>query len=390
VFHEKFVYKSEVKPGSQSLVHPKELTSLVQDLRKMRPWPGLQKLATLLLILTCLCWIIFGTDSLLVFLGSSVMFSVVYASLLITTHDASHGTLTGWHLFDEVFPRVISILPFWPHGTYTEIHKLHHKMNGAVLEDPERTHWTIQEYKNASWAGKLYAKHQVLIRSFVFGGFGLLAEMIRDGVKFGKRSKGVRKALWFDLCTLTLGFSALVATSIHFGKFWKFAALYLVLERVTGGILQTRNTIEHYGLWGKMPNYFETQIFNCRNIKTNFLMSWYFNGLNFHSAHHAFPDIPFFNLEEAHGRFQKLFSAKNRPLVEDDGYFKTFGSLLSHPCLVNASPEEILVQSENNPSTEKFNLKQFVTVISALRPSQNAKAWMQAVQKRLGSFPFAG
>ena len=366
---------------SAPVIPPKELAQVVQDLRTMSPWPGLRKITTLVLIISAFLYVIFGTESLWVFVVSSVGFAFFYASLLFTTHDACHKTLTGWKWFDEVFPRVISVLPFWPHATYQELHKLHHKMNGAALEDPERTHWSYEEYLNSGFVGRVYARHQVFARTFLLGGFGLITELFKEGIRISKRSPAVRKALLWDLATLGIGFGSLVGISIHFGVFWKFAAFYLCLERITGGIIQTRNTLEHYGLWGRHSNYFETQLYNCRNIKTHSLVSWYFNGLNFHSVHHAFPDLPFFNLKEGHKRLSTLLAQKGKPLIETKGYLTTFWTLLKSPCLVHTPP---LAASEPLPSVFSN------TVFSALRSPQSARAWIQAVQKKLGSFPFAG
>jgi fatty acid desaturase len=106
---------------------------------------------------------------------------------------------------------------------------------------------------------------------------------------------------------------------------WKYLALWVILERVGGGLLQFRAHILHFGLWGKEANFFETQIFNSRNIRTNTFTSWYFVHLNFHSVHHAFPTVPFYNLREAHSRLRRLYSASEgrRELIEDTGYFQT-------------------------------------------------------------------
>jgi fatty acid desaturase len=374
-------FKLNVQSSSPSvaIAPPKDWVDLVKDLRTTRPWPGLLKVFTLLLILATLCWVAFGTQSVWVFLVSSTVFAVFYASLLITTHDASHGTLTGLELFDEIFPRFASILAFWPHGIYKEVHKLHHKMNGTQLDDPERVHWTHEEYVSSGILGRLYAKNQVFVRTFVFGGFGLLLEMLRDSFKYSKRSVNFKRALVLDICYLTIGFGSMLVAAAHFGVLLKFIAFYFIIERVTGGVLQTRNSLEHYGLWGKRANYFETQLFSCRNIRTNPLMSWYFNGLNFHSVHHAFPDIPFYKLCAAHSRFQNALTKKGHPLVEEDGYFRTFGQILSSPCLIS-TPSEAVGKPLPPPRTH----------LSANRLSQNARVWILAVQKKLSSFPFAG
>ena len=45
----------------------------------------------------------------------------------------------------------------------------------------------------------------------------------------------------------------------------------------------------------------------ARRSTTSRPVSWFFNHLNFHSVHHAFPRVPFYALEEAHQRFLALY-----------------------------------------------------------------------------------
>lgn len=113
------------------------------------------------------------------------------------------------------------------------------------------------------------------------------------------------------------------------------------MERCTGAVMQWRSHIEHYGLWGKGRHYFETQVYTCRNIVTNGFTSWFFNRLNFHSVHHAFPRVPFYLLETAHRRFLELYgSATIEHLVEDSGYLATSLRLATNPCVIGAADEK--------------------------------------------------
>src|SRR6185312_4468066 len=124
---------------------------------------------------------------------------VSYAAWLITTHDAIHHTLTGWRWFDEIVPRLISWPIFWMHGMYAEVHKLHHKMNGDDLADPERIQWTVGEYERAGPLGRFYVRHQWFIDVFVGGGFLLIYETARECLKHYRKSKSIRRQVWLDL-----------------------------------------------------------------------------------------------------------------------------------------------------------------------------------------------
>ena len=321
------------------IVKPGELTRALADLHVVKPWPGVVRtLLTVPTILLCFA-LALTTQSIWVFLAAGLFGALLLATIAITTHDAIHHTLTGWAWFDEILPRLVSYPVLWPHGIYSELHKIHHKMNGQDLEDPERMQWTQEEYENASFFGKWAFRNQFFLAVFVLGGFGFIFEHFMQGVKFGRRSKAVRRALAQDLVAIVLVNVTIYTLMSYANLSLQYFMFYLLLERVGGGILQFRAYIEHYGLWGKQANYFETQIFTCRNIKTNNLMSLYFNRLNFHSVHHAFPTVPFYNLPEAHRRLTAIYCEKGSPLIEDDGYLKTAVQLARAPRYIPIAPE---------------------------------------------------
>ena len=317
------------------VVTAKDLQRVVQDLQTTEPMPGLIK--TAVLVSLTLGFIALGFSASYSPLG--VLFAAVagvfFGAWIITTHDAIHHTLTGISWFDEFVPRLFSFPCLWFHGTYSEIHKLHHKMNGDDVADPERVQWTLEEYNQAPPLVRFYIRHQWAIDIFVFAGIGLIIKTLRQGFKFYDRSKGLRREMWLDIVGI-LGANLLVyGVASRFGLASWWGITWLILERVGGGIMQWRAHIEHYGLWGKGRHYFETQAYNCRNIRTDRLTSWYFNHLNFHSVHHAFPRVPFYKLETAHKRFLELYGRHGvEPLEEVDGYLKSSMKLAFAPKVI--------------------------------------------------------
>jgi fatty acid desaturase len=61
---------------------------------------------------------------------------------------------------------------------------------------------------------------------------------------------------------------------------------------------------------------------------------FFFNGLNYHSVHHAFPSIPFYHLREAHTRIRDYCTQKNVPLKEEPGYARVALSIIRKPTFV--------------------------------------------------------
>ncbi len=60
----------------------------------------------------------------------------------------------------------------------------------------------------------------------------------------------------------------------------------------------------------------------------------FFNGLNFHSVHHAFPRVPFPHLAEAHRRVAKICEDAGAPLPVGHGYARTLVALARAPALL--------------------------------------------------------
>jgi fatty acid desaturase len=303
----------------------------VTEFESVRPWPGLIKTALMAALTLPAGYFALTAASTAAFVVWSLAAGCLYASWLITTHDALHHTLTGWRWFDELVPRLVAHPIIWMHGTYGEIHKLHHKMNGSDFDDPERVQWTVAEYEAASPLGRFYARDQWLFVILVFGGIGLIYDTVKQARKFAPRSQALRRQLQLDIALIAAWNVAIYSYAAAHGSALRYLAFWFILERIGGGVLQWRAHIEHYGLWGKGRHYFETQTLVCRNLRTSGFASWFFNRLNYHSVHHAFPRVPFYNLAAAHRKLAAL-----GPLVEDESYLATAWRLASHPTLIGA------------------------------------------------------
>ncbi|NBO38850.1 fatty acid desaturase [bacterium] len=307
------------------------LSRTVADLQNTRPAPGLWRFTSataLMFVSLALAYQNQLQDAL--FYAFAMLAGVFFAAAAVTTHDAIHHTLTGIKWFDEISARFVTWGVLWPHGVYSELHKLHHKMNGVDLRDPERVTYSQDEYQAAGFFARFIIRHQLLIAVFIGGGIGMIIGHLRRASGFIHQSKGLRRQMAFDAIGIIVVNGSLYALAAAHGELLKAVVLYVLVERVGGGLLQLRAHVEHYGLGGKRSNYFATQLHACRNIETNPAMSWLFNGLNFHSIHHAFPKVPFYNLQEAHERMEKLLASQGaEPLPSSQGYLKTFLALAS-------------------------------------------------------------
>ena len=312
-----------------------DLRLAVKDLTKVNPGVGLLRftiLVSLLLTFVILAWM---RDNLVWFSVNTAIASIFYAFCLISTHDSSHYTLTGWSWFETIAPRLLSYPMLWPYGVYAELHNLHHGWNGRDWRDPERIQWTKAEYTEASPLLRRYVRHQWVIDIFILGGLGLITKTLVNGVRLKSIRPRLRWQLGIDIGGMILIQGILGFIAINSGVVWRYLLFWLILERVIGIVTQTRDHLEHYGMWTQKGGHQLTQLYACRNLKVNGVTNCLMGGLPYHAVHHCFPDIPFNRLPEAFKRIQLVLEQNNLPLMKQDpGYFYSTWKLSNQPALI--------------------------------------------------------
>lgn len=322
-------------------VSANDLAKAVAPFEKTEPWPGIFKLMTHVFMLGSILVVTWTnhSDPMVFWLGT-LSFSLLYPAMLITTHDALHSTFTGIKLIDEIYPRLISYPLFWFHGVYTQVHKLHHKMNGADLRDPERVQWTREEYDNLSGFSKFNARHQWIMSLFVYAGVGLIIKTVVRGLGFWNKSKAMRIGFITDVLGMLVVNGILLSYLNSKGLLLEYFYFWLATQYVAGMMLQYRAFVEHYGFWGKGDHFYDTQVRNCRNIETNAFGEWYFNGLCHHTIHHAFLKVPFYKLKAAHDAMDELYVNAGRGHIPyEKGYLKSALKHVGKTRVIKENPE---------------------------------------------------
>ena len=346
---------------SNYLINSTKLTEdfqkVTSDLHQINPFAGLLRFSLLGITFLSLVKIAWSTSNNFLFCTTTIFAGLLYAFWLICTHDMVHQTLTGWAWFNTIMPRVISWPMLWPYSIYAALHQLHHGWNGRDLRDPERVQWTSQEYQNAHPFVQWYVRHQWIIDIFLAGGVGLIIKTFIHGWYYRKLVPRLRQQIFLDVGGMVLVHGILLIFAISNGELLRYLLFWLILERVIGIVMQTRDHLEHYGLWKKAETYQLTQLYASRNLQANFFVGWLMGGLNYHAVHHAFPGIPFNHLPEAFYRIQKVLEVHGLPLMKlDDGYLKKTFWLISHGALIDESnSSEIagynqMILSKNNMS----------------------------------------
>ncbi|MBW4428656.1 MAG: fatty acid desaturase [Nostoc desertorum CM1-VF14] len=312
-----------------------DLQQVTADLHQVNPKAGLLRfsiLGSIFLGLVILAW---SVPNSILFVVATMLSGVFYSFWLICTHDMTHQTLTGWKWFDSIMPRLMSWPMLWPYSIYAEIHRLHHGWNGIDLRDPERIQWTFEEYQQAQPYIRWYISHQWLFDILILGGIGLIIKSFIKGVRLQKLVSSMRRQVMLDATGIVFVHSVLLMLAMFHGEILRYILFWLILERIIGIVVQTRDHLEHYGLWGKFTTHQLTQLYACRNIETSSLVGWLMGGLNYHAVHHTFPNIPFNQLPEAFDRIQKVLEKHNLPLMKlEEGYLKSTYWLGRHPSLI--------------------------------------------------------
>ncbi len=318
----------------------KELRIAIAPLEKVNPLQGLARIIFSSLICFLLAYIGWSSSNLVIFAICTFFAAIFYAFLIVCSHDAIHHTLTGWVWFDEIIARIISYPILSAVGTYSELHYLHHGWNGINLDDPERIQLTDVEYENLPYLQQWYFRYQWLINIFIGGAIGIVTKIVRKGWKHKCDRPNLRQQLILDITGILIFHSVMLTWILSQHLLWRYFLFWLIIERVVGIIIQTRDHLEHYGKWQSLGGQQLTQLYATRNLQVYPVIGWLMGGLNYHSVHHAFPQIPFNRLPEAYAIIQEHLEKYDLPPMDiQDGYIKTALEKSKKPSLIKTSIE---------------------------------------------------
>jgi fatty acid desaturase len=198
-------------------------------------------------------------------------------------HELSHWTVfrTGWP--NEWLGRLFGFVLFYPR-TFDQVqHMAHHRFTQDWSRDGElaRDRYTLGSY--LLWMSGVtywYTRWRRILRF----AFGIVTEPYLPAKRHAELIREARLHL--------AGYAIIVGVSLmaHSG-----AAVFLWLAPmlVMKWVHQLQNTMEHLGL----PHE-DNVLVNTRSTRTNAVMRWLGWQMQYHTAHHAFPGVPFHRLRE--------------------------------------------------------------------------------------------
>jgi fatty acid desaturase len=218
-------------------------------------------------------------------------------------HELSHGTVFQTRWLNEWVGRVIGFFQFYPRDFDQIQHFGHHRHTGDWEKDPEllRDPYELQSY--LLWFSGISYWHSRVSRLFRL----VQGKVIEPYIREGERGLVIIEARWHVAL-----YAAILVTSILFQS-WAAFTFWVGPMLVTKWAYMLQGTIKHLGR-PHDDNLFE----NTRTARTGLLFHWLGWNMQYHTAHHLFPSVPFHRLPKLH----RTITAKMGMEPPTMGYFE--------------------------------------------------------------------
>lgn len=214
-----------------------------------------------------------------VFMVHGALLNFLYAG----QHELSHWTVFRTRWLNEWVGRVFGFILFYPR-TFDQVqHVAHHRFTQDWERDGElarprytRTSFLLWMTGVTYW----YTRWRRIARF----AFGIVSEPYLPA---SRHPEFIREARWHVAGYAAIGIVSVYAHSGLAVQLWLAPMLIMKFAH------QLQNTIEHLGL----PH--ESNVFaNTRSTRTNAVLRWACWQMQYHTAHHAFPGVPFHRLKD--------------------------------------------------------------------------------------------
>ena len=214
-----------------------------------------------------------------VFIVHGALLNFLYAG----QHELSHWTVFRTRWLNEGFGRLFGFILFYPRTFDLVQHVAHHRFTQDWQKDGElaRERYTLGSY--LLWMSGItywYTRWRRIVRFSL----GIVTEPY---LPEKRHQEFIREARWHAAGYALIGVVSILAHSTVAVTLWLAPMLAMKVAH------QLQNTIEHLGLPHE-PNV----LANTRSTRTNALLRWACWQMQYHTAHHAFPGVPFHRLRE--------------------------------------------------------------------------------------------
>ena len=216
-----------------------------------------------------------------VLLAHGVLINFLYAG----QHEMSHWTVFRTRRLNEVFGRLFGFVLFYPRDFDQIQHAAHHRYTQEWARDGElgRDRYDLASYLLWLLGPSYWWTRWTRIARLASG------RVVEPYIPAARRAEVIREARLH-----VLGYAVIAAASVAAGS-WAAALYWLAPMLATKAAHQLQNTIEHLGL-----PHADNTLANTRSTRTNAAMRWVCWNMQYHTAHHAFPGVPFHRLPALH------------------------------------------------------------------------------------------
>ena len=213
-----------------------------------------------------------------VFFAHGVLINFLYAG----QHELSHATVFKTRWLNELFGRIFGFILLYPRDFDKIQHWAHHQHTQNWEKDGElvREPYTLTSYLLWFWGPTYWWSR---IRRILRFSLGIVTEPY---VRPDEHDTVIREA------RIHLSLYALIAAASIAAGSWAAVIYWIGPMMLTKFVHQLQNTIEHLGL-----SHEDDILENTRSTRTNAVMRWLSWQMPYHTAHHAFPSVPFWKLK---------------------------------------------------------------------------------------------
>ena len=230
-------------------------------------------------------WALHATMGTWWMIGPFFVLGVLLNYLYAGEHEFSHSTVFKSPWLNEWFGRLCGFITLHPRDMDQIQHFAHHRYTQRWRQDGElyRQTYTLKSYLIGLTGFWLVRRFPEMVLRTAWG--EVRAPYIRG--------KNQDKVILEARVTLAV-IGVIIAASILL-KSWDAVIYWIAPLGLTKWAHNIQNLIEHNG----MPH--EGGIFeNTRSTRTNAFMRWMCWNMQYHTAHHAYPSVPFYRLKQLH------------------------------------------------------------------------------------------
>ena len=238
------------------------------------------------------------------FIIQGILLNCLYAGV----HELSHNTVFKTRSLNEVFGRLFSFVLLMGRDQDKFEHFQHHRFTQDIERDAEIVGgepFTLRSYL-LYMSGLTYWPRRIQeVIALAFGRTDRWPHL--STAQFKSVHKEARLSL--------LGYGAIAAVSIA-AQSTAPLIFWLLPMFSTKWFHMLQNTIEHTA----MPHE-QDILTNTRTVRTNALMRWLLWNMPYHTAHHSYPMVPFYQLGDLHDAVVDALGAEP-PTISHFGFQK--------------------------------------------------------------------